>query len=89
MSSMTKVAFVLVLGLLISSGHAAVSRGESSRDASRFTYTRLYCSPEGGTHFQDVTVELRKISFAPPAAPIYIGGDVPASSAFFGGFDAG
>jgi hypothetical protein len=89
MSSTTKIAFVLVLGLMILSGYAAVSRGQRLHDPSRFTYTRLYCSPEGGTHFQDVTVELRKISFAPPAAPIYIGGDVPASSAFFGGFDAG
>jgi hypothetical protein len=29
------------------------------------------------------------MSFALPAAPIFIGGDLPASSAFFGGLDAG
>jgi len=58
-----------------------------SNDPSRYTYTRLYCTPDTETHFQDVTVDLTKIEFAPPAPPIYIGGKLPASSAFFGGFD--
>jgi hypothetical protein len=60
-----------------------------SHDPSRFTYLRLYCTSDGNSHFQDVTVELPKIDFAPPAAPIHIGGNVAASSAFFGGFEAG
>jgi hypothetical protein len=89
MSWKTKNAFVFFFALLAASGYAAASRGEGSHDPSRFTYARLYCTPEGGSHFQDVTVELLKKSFAPPAAPIYIGGDLPASSAFFGGLDAG
>src|SRR5262249_20269037 len=49
----------------------------------------LYCAPDGHTHFQDVTAELRKTNFAPPAPPIHIGSDFAASRAFFGGFDAG
>jgi hypothetical protein len=65
------------------------SRGEDSRDPSHFTYARLYCAPDGNTHFQDVTAELRKTNFAPPAPPIHIGSDFAASRAFFGGFDAG
>jgi hypothetical protein len=36
-----------------------------------------------------VTGKLRKTNFAPPAAPLYIGNNVRASTAFFGGFDAG
>src|SRR5262249_39062808 len=60
-----------------------------SRDPANFTYARLYCAPDGTTHFQDVTVELRKTDFAPPAPPIHIGSDFAASRAFFGGFDAG
>jgi hypothetical protein len=44
---------------------------------------------DGNTHFEDVTVELRKTNFAPPAPPIHIGSDFAASRAFFGGFDAG
>jgi hypothetical protein len=70
-------------------GMTAVEQtAEASHDPSRSSYSRLYCTPDGNSHFQNVTVELRKINFAPPAAPLYIGGDVPASSAFFGGFEA-
>src|SRR5215813_12685187 len=75
-------------GLIVLSGSTA-SRSEDSRDPSHFTYARLYCAPDGNTRFQDVTVELRKTNFAPPASPINIGSDFTASRAFFGGFDAG
>jgi hypothetical protein len=70
-------------------GTTAVEQtAEGSRDPSRFTYPRLYCTPDGNSHWESVTVELRKINFAPPAAPIHIGDNFPASSAFFGGFEA-
>jgi hypothetical protein len=50
-------AFVFVLmGWL---GYTTASRGEDSRDPSHLTYARLYCAPDGNTHFQDMTVELR------------------------------
>ncbi len=62
---------------------------ECSRPPALFTYSRLYCTRDGISHFEDVTVELRETNFAPPAAPVYIGGTVPASSAFFGAFEAG
>jgi hypothetical protein len=78
----------VVFGLIVLSGSTA-SRGEESRDPSHFTYARLYCAPDGNTHFQDVTVDLRKTDFAPPAPPIHIGSDFAAARAFFGGFDAG
>jgi hypothetical protein len=78
----------VVFGLIVLSGSTA-PRGEESRDPSHFTYARLYCAPDGNTHFQDVTVDLRKTDFAPPAPPIHIGSDFAASRAFFGGFDAG
>ncbi len=61
----------------------------NTRDPSRFTYLRLYCTPDGNSHFQSATGDLRKTDFAPPAAPLYIGDKFPAASAFFGGFDAG
>ena len=80
------LAFAFAVAAL--SGHATASRGEESTDPSRFTYARLYCGPDGNTHFQDATAELRKTDFAPPAPPIHIGSDFPASRAFFGGFDA-
>jgi hypothetical protein len=83
----TTFAFVFVL--LAWSGYVSASRGEDSRDPSHFTYARLYCAPDGNTHFEDVRVDLRKTNFAPPAPPINIGSDFAASRAFFGGFDAG
>ena len=79
----------LIFAVLAWSGYATASRGEDSRDPSHFTYARLYCAPDGNTHFQDVTVELSKTNFAPPAPPIHIGSDFATSRAFFGGFDAG
>jgi hypothetical protein len=57
-------------------------------DVSRFTYARLYCTPDNQSHFADVTAELTKENFAPPASPIAIGGSKPASKAFIGGFAA-
>ena len=60
-----------------------------SSDVSHFTYSRIYCTPDGSSHFATVTVELREVNFAPPAAPLYIGGQAPASSTFFGGFESG
>ena len=62
---------------------------QPAHNPSRITYLRLYCTPDSNSHFQSMTGELRKTNFAPPAAPLYIGDNVPASTAFFGGFDAG
>ena len=62
---------------------------QAFHDASRITYLRLYCTPDNNSHFQTVTGKLRETNFAPPAAPLYIGNNFPASTAFFGGFDAG
>jgi hypothetical protein len=56
---------------------------------SNFTYTRLYCTPDGNSHWKSESVELPSVNFAPPAAPIHIGSKIPASSTFFGGFEPG
>ena len=82
-------AFLFVVVLAAFSGYGAALRGQDARDPSRITYARLYCSPDGNSHFQDVTIELHKTNFAPPAPPINIGTDIAASKMFFGGFDAG
>ena len=58
-------------------------------DASRITYLRIYCTPDNNSHFQSGTGKLRETNFAPPAAPLYIGNNFRASTAFLGGFDAG
>ena len=81
------VSAVLALnaGLAMRSAVIAADSG----DPSRFTYGRLYCTSDGDTHFENVTVELSKNRIAPPAAPIYVGGNLPASGVYFSGFEPG
>jgi hypothetical protein len=81
-------AVVALSVCIISSTAGAEDAMRSLRDASRFTYTRLYCAPDNQSHFGALTVELAKQNFAPPAALIYIGGNQQASSVFLGGFEA-
>jgi uncharacterized cupin superfamily protein len=57
-------------------------------DAARFTYVRLHCTADNESHFTDVTIDLTKENFAPPAAPIAIGGNQQVSRAFIAGFEA-
>ncbi len=64
------------------------STAKAEDDASRFTYTRLHCTADRQSHFTDVTIELAKENFAPPAAPIAIGGNKRTSRAFVAGFAA-
>jgi outer membrane lipoprotein-sorting protein len=69
--------------LLSGCGAASLNAAQSpSRDLSRFTYTRIYCTPDTETHFETVTVELSKVSTNPPASPAYLGATVrpPACS---------
>jgi hypothetical protein len=64
------------------------ANAKAEDDVSRFTYVRLHCTPDDQSHFTDVTAELAKENFAPPAAPIAIGGNKPTSKAFIAGFGA-
>jgi hypothetical protein len=88
----TMASAVAALGMgVISSAARAEDVGNATRlqgDASRFTYARLYCTPDNESHFGALKVDLAKQDFAPPAALIYIGGNQPASSVFLGGFEA-
>lgn len=76
------------LAITAAFAQAGTQQAAVSADPARFTYSRLYCTADGNSHFDSVTVDLPKVDFAPPASPIHIGGSVPASSAFFGGFEA-
>jgi hypothetical protein len=64
------------------------STASADDDAARFTYVRLHCTPDNESHFADVTINLARENFAPPAAPIGIGGDQQVSRAFIAGFEA-
>ena len=78
----TTIWAVAVLGV---SNLSSTARAEDA--ASRFTYVRLHCTPDNKSHFTDMTVDLSKENFAPPAAPIAIGGNQPVSRAFIAGFE--
>ena len=80
------VALAMIASSAVEAEDGAAPR--SQHDASQFTYARLYCTQDNETHFADLTVELAKQNFAPPAAPIYIGGYQQASKVFLGGFEA-
>ena len=85
MRKLNAIVLVFVVHLMAA---PAAQPADGKHDPSRLTYPVLYCTPDGNSHFRNVTVELPAIDFAPPADPIHIGGAVPASSAFFGGFEA-
>ena len=86
------ISAAVALGVSVTSSTAGaedIGKATSSqRDASRFTYSRLYCTPDNESHFTELTAELAKQNFAPPATPLYIGGNQKASNVFFGGLEA-
>jgi hypothetical protein len=60
-----------------------------SSSPSKFAYTRIYCTPDTETQFENVTVDLAKIAAAPPAPPMYIiTGGLPAARINFAVFEA-
>jgi hypothetical protein len=85
----SKVGTVIRISAFVIVGLSVLgSTASAEDDASRFTFVRLHCTPDNESHFTDVTVELTKENFAPPAAPIAIGGDQQVSRTFIGGFEA-
>lgn len=83
-----QVGALMVSSVVALSVSAIGSNAKAEDDFSRFTYVRLHCTPDNQSHFTDVTIELAKENFAPPAAPIAIGGNKPTSRAFIAGFGA-
>jgi hypothetical protein len=79
----------LMISSIVALGVSVISStAKAEDDASRFTYVRLHCTPDNQSHFKDVTIELARKNFAPPAAPIAIGRNKPTSRAFIAGFGA-
>jgi len=78
-----------IIGCLLLSGCGTASVRSATRqseDPSRFTYTRLYCTPDNESHFETITVDLAKVDAAPPAPPIFVKAN-PASRMALTGFD--
>jgi len=88
-SIMRQVGAALMISSAVALGaNFGRSTAKAEDDASRFTYVWLHCTADNQSHFTDVTIELAKENFAPPASPIAIGGNKPTSRAFVAGFEA-
>jgi hypothetical protein len=83
-----QVGALMVSSVVALAAAVISSAAKAGDDASQFTYVRLHCTPDHQSHFTDVTIPLKKENFAPPAAPIAIGGNKPTSRAFIAGFGA-
>jgi len=46
-------------------------------------YTRIYADSKGESHFDEVTVELSSMDFAPPAPPLNVSAPIPAAQMVF------
>jgi hypothetical protein len=69
-------------------GRYNASGPSRSSNPSKFTYTRIYCTADNETHFENVTVDLAKVGAAPPAPPMYIiTGGLPATRTNFAVFE--
>jgi hypothetical protein len=52
-------------------------------------YVRIYADDSGESHFGDVEVELTPVNFAPPAPPLNLSSNFPATQFAFCSFPAG
>jgi quercetin dioxygenase-like cupin family protein len=43
-------------------------------------YTRIYAGPDGASHFDDGSIELQEVAYAPPAPPYFISQPEAASA---------
>jgi hypothetical protein len=68
----TIAASILAGSLLAGCGTSAIkSSPQPAQDLSRFSYTRLYCTPDNESHFDTVTMDLDRADTAPPAPPFF------------------
>jgi len=44
-------------------------------------YTRIYCDADGESHFEDVTVSVAPVDFAPPAPPLNLAAPIATERA--------
>ena len=77
----------LIVSCLLLAGCGAAPVNLQSEGPSRFTYTRLFCTPDNESHFETVTVDLAKVDAAPPAPHFFAKGST-ASRIVLAGFDA-
>jgi hypothetical protein len=68
--------------VLAACGTPVHSPSTQMQDPSRYSYTRIYCTPDNESHFEAVTTDLAKVDAAPPAPPMYAKGSSATRLAF-------
>jgi hypothetical protein len=83
---MLRLARLTVIGCAALCGCASAPQrpAPASQDPARFSYSRLYCTPDNESHFETVTIDLAKIDGVPPAPPVYARGSAATRLAFAG-----
>ena len=82
MKQILKNHWIFVLLLIISLfSLGSLQAQESSNKITKLKYVRVYTDSLGESHFEDLTIDLNEIDFAPPAPPIFTS-DLKPSSAY-------
>ncbi len=72
------IGFVLLLIVSLFSSEKLQAQ-ERSRTINNIKYVRVYADSMGESHFEDLTIDLNEIDFAPPAPPIFTSDLNPSS----------
>ena len=79
--------FIAVV-FLASCGTTGQRPATQSPEPSKFSYVRIYCTPDNESHFESVTTDLARVDAAPPAQPFFAKGS-SATRVAFAAFEAG
>ncbi len=71
--------FVFLFFVLLFSSQKLQSQ-EKTNEMNTIKYVRVYADSIGESHFEDLTIDLNEIDFAPPAPPIFTSELNPSSS---------
>ena len=71
--------FVFLLSVLLFSSQKLQAQ-EKTNEMNTIKYVRVYADSMGESHFEDLTIDLNEIDFAPPAPPIFTSDLNPSSS---------
>lgn len=71
--------FVILFSIVFFSSEKLKAQGISNK-INILKYVRVYADSIGESHFEDLTIDLNEIDFAPPAPPIFTSDLNPSSS---------
>ena len=82
-----KLSVFGVVVVLVGCSTPNYSPSTQTQDPSRYSYARIYCTPDNESHFETVTIDLAKVDPFPPSPPLFAKGH-SATRVAFAGFEA-